>query len=413
MTNVSEPMSKARAQMLRESAKELTPEKNLDRANEHTKFVITTVGTIGTLLAGAGGVTAAIAIGRSTLDLCGIPVVPVGALVTSILAGVSVGVALWGRRPNFTDVNPSRLEDVEAWFGTEIDRKKSPVTWSARIFIWSAFAAAITSAIAGILVITSATPRNNASLSTTVGDKGAVAIELGGAVDGVDEDGKVTVSVTTNAPRKGDAPQELISVEVYPDVDGKATLSGKTIAPPGSTSATAHILAGAGNDETWDLHVSFPQVPAAPDPDATAKIASATPAAISLLANYLTTHDGNVPSSITEGLEGLDVDGWVKAQQELGSQNQLGPREQKKLKVIVDWHDADRSAAQFNRAVGTLFVWAQTHKNTIPDAKVNVDGRRLGQWVIKQRQRYASGDLTTGQIALLEAVPGWNWRQPS
>ena len=112
------------AEMLDESAQELTPIKNLARATEHTKFIITTVGTIGTLLAGAGGVTAAVALNRTTVYWQGIPVVPVGALLTSVFAGLSVGIALWGRRPSFTVGNAQRLEDVKAWFEAEIGRKR-------------------------------------------------------------------------------------------------------------------------------------------------------------------------------------------------------------------------------------------------------------------------------------------------
>ena len=235
-------MSLARAKVLGESAKELTPEKNLDRANEHTKFIIATVGTIGTLLAGLGGVTAAITIDRTTLYLGGIPVVPVGALVTSALAGLSVGVALWGRRPKFAEVNPSILEDVDNWFTAEIDRKRRPVTWSARFFIWAAFAAVLTSVIAGTLVLADpvSTPRNLTSFSTTVADKGVVTMHLGGTVDGLDDHAHMSVVVTTNASGQTKGSKDrLVDIDVRPDADGKVTLDAEAIAPVGSSSAVA------------------------------------------------------------------------------------------------------------------------------------------------------------------------------
>lgn len=412
-------MSEAKAKMLGESAKELTPEKNLDRANEHTKFIIATVGTIGTLLAGAGGVTAAIAIDRTTLYLGGIPVVPVGALVTSSLAGLSVGVALWGRRPKFADVNPARLEEVETWFTSEINRKKRPVTWSARFFIWAAFAAVLTSVLAGTLVIADpiSTPRNLASFSTTVGDKGVVTMHVGGAVDGLDEHAHVSVTVTTNAPGQTKGSEDrLIDIDVRPDADGKITLDAEATAPVGSSTGIATVRAGDGEgtpkgDKTWTLTVSYPIVPAPPDPNtsATAKIATATPAVISLVANYLSTHGGTVPASIAEALKSIDIAAWVQSQRELKAHGQLTPRQTTRLDIIVKWQDANKKAASFNRNAGAVFVWTGAHNGTMPGPDAQVDGRALGKWVAKQQRLYAAGALTPKQVALLEAIPGWTW----
>jgi hypothetical protein len=412
-------MSKARAKMLAESAKELTPDKNLARASEHVNFIITTVGTIGTLLAGAGTVTAAIAINRTTLYLWGVPVVPVGALLTSVLAGLSVGVALWGRRPNFTDVNPSRLDEVDAWFANEIDRKKGPVRWSARFFIWAAFTAVATSALAGLLIIIDPTerPRNLASLSTTVAEKGVVTMHLGGAVDGLDPDADLTVTVTSNAPvDEGANPAELIHVDVRPDADGKVTLDSEAPALAGSTRATATLSVDDGDkttddDPTWTLETTYPEVPETPDPNtaATAQIAAATPAVISLVADYVTTHGNHLPRAITEALKGIEIAGWVKSELELMSKGQLSNRQTARLQVIIDWQTANTRAARFNRRVGALFVWARQHHNTIPGPQVQVDGRPLGEWAAKQRGLYAAKELTAKQVALLESVPGWTW----
>lgn len=412
-------MSQARAKVLGESAKELTPEKNLDRANEHTKFIIATVGTIGTLLAGAGGVTAAIAIDRTTLYLGGIPVVPVGALVTSALAGLSVGVALWGRRPNFAEVNPLILEDVESWFAAEIDRKKKPVTWSARFFIWAAFAAVLTSVIAGVLVLADpvSTPRNLASFSTTVADKGVVTLHLGGAVDGLDEHAHMSVVVTTNAPGQTTGSEDrLVDVDVRPDADGKVTLDAEATAPVGSSAAVATVRAGDGDgtpegDKTWTLTVSYPTVPAPPDPNAsaTAIMATATPAVVSLVANYLSAHGGTVPASIADALKGIDLAAWVQSQQELKAHGQLTPQQTDRLDIIAKWLDANKHAATFNRNAGAVFVWAGAHGGNMPGPDVHVNGRALGKWVAKQQRLYAAEALTLKQVALLEAIPGWTW----
>ena len=412
-------MSRARAKVLGESAKELTPEKNLDRANEHTKFIIATVGTIGTLLAGLGGVTAAITIDRTTLYLGGIPVVPVGALVTSALAGLSVGVALWGRRRKFAEVNPLILEDVDNWFAAEIDRKRRPVTWSARFFIWAAFAAVLTSVIAGTLVLADpvSTPRNLTSFSTTVADKGVVTMHLGGTVDGLDDHAHMSVVVTTNASGQTKGSKDrLVDIDVRPDADGKVTLDAEAIAPVGSSSAVATVRAGDGDgtpegDKTWTLTVSYPTVPALPDPNtsAAARIASATPAVISLVANYLSGHGGTVPASIADGLKGIEIAAWVQSQRELKAHGKLTPQQTKRLDIIATWQSANKHVAAFNRKAGAVFVWAGAHNGTVPGPDVRVDGRALGRWVAKQQRLYAAGALTLKQVALLEAIPGWTW----
>ncbi len=409
------------AEMLDESAQELTPIKNLARATEHTKFIITTVGTIGTLLAGAGGVTAAVALNRTTVYWQGIPVVPVGALLTSVFAGLSVGIALWGRRPSFTVGNAQRLEDVKAWFEAEIGRKKRPIRWSSRMFMAAAFSAVATSAVAGLLVITNPVerPRNLASFSTTVAGKGEVTIHLSGAVDGLENDATLIVTVTSNAPGQDEAsqPDQFIHLEVRPDADGKAALDSEAQAPVGSTQVTATLRViggddgGSDDDHAWTLGASYPEVPAADatETSPTDQIAAVTPAAIALLADYLTRHGGEVPARLREALTNIDIGAWVKAQQELLSTNQLGPRQTARLSTITEWQNTDRQEARFRRHVGALFVWGRQHNNKLPGPNVQVDGRPLGVWVSRQRQLYASKKLDQTQIALLEAVPGWTW----
>lgn len=263
------------AKLLDESAKELTPAKNLARANEHTKFIITTVGTIGTILAGAGGVTAAVAINRTTVYWHDIPVVPLGALLTSAFAGLAVGIALWGRRPNFELGNPERLEQVKQWFEDEIGRKKAPLQWSSRMFIAAVFTAVATSVLAGVLVIATPVerPQNMVSFSTTVADKGVVTMHLGGAVDGLDEDATVVVTVTSNAPprSKNTDVDHLIHMDVRPDAGGKAVLDAEALAQVGSTHAIATVRVNdgdqeAGSGEEWTMLASYPRVPDPVDP---------------------------------------------------------------------------------------------------------------------------------------------------
>ncbi|MGY2873492.1 hypothetical protein ACVW00_000682 [Marmoricola sp. URHA0025 HA25] len=276
-------MSADEIAMWTKAADDLAAPQVLARIAAHDKAVVSTVGTVGTLLAGLGGVTAAISITRGTFYLHGLPVVPVGALATSLLAGLAVGVALFGSRPEFAVVNTHNLLQVKKWYAQEVDRGKTTVQIASGLFIGAAFVAAATSAVAGVLAVTNAQtdPRNLAALSTTAGDKGAVTVHLSGAVDGLDKDEHLLVAVTGDSQaRAGD----LISVEVYPDADGKATLDAEAQAPVGSTKVVAAIWV-LGKGETADgattsrsapdfgLTATYPEVPEpekpAPAPAAT------------------------------------------------------------------------------------------------------------------------------------------------
>jgi len=254
------------------AAEDLATPQVLARIAAHDKAVVSTVGTVGTLLAGLGGVTAAISITRTTFYAHGIPVIPVGALLTSVLASAAVAVALFGSRPEFAVLNTNNLLKVKEWYEAEVARGKTTVQIASVLFISAAFVAAATSALAGILAITNAQtdPRNLATVSTTFGDKGAVTVHLSGAVDGLDKDEHLVIAVTGNA-QDATAAGDLISVEAYPDENGKATLDAEAQASIGSTQVTAAIwVLGKGDtvDRTkpvpapdFTLTASYPKVP--------------------------------------------------------------------------------------------------------------------------------------------------------
>lgn len=215
-------------------------------------------------------------------------------------------------------------------------------------------------------------------------------MHLGGTVDGLDEHAHVSVVVTTNAPgQTRESKDRLVDIAVRPDADGKVSLDAEATAPVGSSTAIATVRAGDGDgtpkgDKKWTLTVSYPTVPASPDPStsATAKMAAATPAVITLLANYLSTHGGTVPASVADAIKGIDIATWVQSQLALKAHGQLTPPQTKRLNTIVKWQDANKQAASFKRKAGAVFVWAQAHNGTIPGPDVYVDGRALGKWVV-------------------------------
>lgn len=226
---------------LTEAAKDLTPDKVLVRIAESDKAIISTVGTIGTLLAGFGGVAAAISVTRSTVLLGDVPIIPVGALATSVLASIAVAVALVGSRPVFEKINPNNLLVVKKWLESQVSRGRRTVRIASRFFIAAALTAVVTSTLAGWLAIRDAQtdPRSLAALEASVGDKGAVKVQLSGAVDGLDESEHLSVIVVSRPTSADAAP--LITIEVYPDGDGKVALDADAVAPTGSTQVIAKV----------------------------------------------------------------------------------------------------------------------------------------------------------------------------
>ena len=206
------PMSDDEATMWAKAAEGLQPPAMLVRALEHQKSVISTVATVGTLLAGLGGVTAAITAGRGSSG-DGSQLVLLLTTVVSALAGSAVVTAL----------------------------------------------AVLVALIAGVQTLLADGPRNLASLSTTVGAKGTVTVTLGGAVDRLGPDEHVRVQVTDG---QGEGP--LVDQTVHPDGTGTATLSAAAVVPAGSTSVTATVQVHGGDGQpttTYELGATHPPPP--------------------------------------------------------------------------------------------------------------------------------------------------------
>lgn len=278
MTDRQEDMSADDLAMWEEAAKDLLPPKTLAKVVERHQFVITTVSTVGTLLAGLGGVTAAITITRTTHysqpfdSFPAIPFVPVSALLVSVLAGAAVIVSLAARRPKFTLLNTHNAYEVRDYYTTQIEHSTRILPAAYGLLLAAALLATITSGITGVVAISdpsggpAADPRNLASLTTSVGAGGAVTATLAGAVDRVQEGHHVRVQITSDI-----AQAPLADLMVYPDGDGKASLAAETQVPVGTNNVKAVITVsdetGTQLGEKFTLRADYPAVP---EPTATA-----------------------------------------------------------------------------------------------------------------------------------------------
>lgn len=268
-----EEMSDDEQAMWEEIGKDLQPNKVLDRLVAHQKSITSNLTTVSSLLAGFGGISAGVAINRDTWYLAGIPVIPVMALATSVLAGTAILLALRARSPRFGTANPQDAYSVRDYVSWEIDQNQQSLTTASKVFFAAAATATATAAVAGIVAVFDPTndptagPRNLASLSATLGDKDAVTIHLGGSIENLRDDDQVSVTVTSVGTRGDDTDVDitLIDLDVYPDADGTVTFDHDGTAPINSAEATATITikqSTVTEPESFTLDVSYPEVPA-------------------------------------------------------------------------------------------------------------------------------------------------------
>lgn len=253
------------------AGEDLTPPKTLSRVIAGQEFVVDNITKVGTLLAGVSGVTAAVVIDRSTWFVSGVPVIPVGALVTTLLSGTAVLLSFVARRPKFSYVNINDAYDVRAYYDSVTTAGKRMLGASWMAFFLAVTAALVTAVLAAVAAIADPPndptdgPQNQTSFGATVGDKGAVTLHMGGAISNIPEGRKVAVEVVATGGVSNDARGALISTIVYPDDTGKVTLDLEAQAPASTSEATATITVTKGSirEQEYTLRADFAEAPAA------------------------------------------------------------------------------------------------------------------------------------------------------
>ncbi|HWJ80592.1 MAG TPA: hypothetical protein VNS55_00025 [Nocardioides sp.] len=223
-----------------EAGREITPLTALERLTSYQQFVLGNVTVIGTLLVVAGGIGATVATSRESLYAGDFPLVPVAALVTAVVAGIAVLVALLSRRVRVQLYDVSGPRSVRDYYSNELVVRSRRLRVATTLFFAAVVLAVATAVTAGALAIAdhadqpAPDPHNEAALSATFGGDGAVTVYLKGAVGDLADDEYLVVEVTS-------AGQTIISGNVYPDADGNADLASEARVPSGSTEADATI----------------------------------------------------------------------------------------------------------------------------------------------------------------------------
>ncbi len=106
--------------------------------------------------------------------------------------------------------------------------------------------------------------------------------------------------------------------------------------------------------------------------------------------------------------DGYYLGAWVWKQRAERAEGQLLPARAARLETIAGWKWRAGHDAAFDAGIAALQRFADRHGHACPTARyVDPDGFKVGRWVANHRHRRAA--LDPGQIAQLEAIPGWDW----
>jgi hypothetical protein len=189
-----------------EMAKELKPEKTLERLDAHAKFLFANVGIVGTVLTGLGVFGASVPFLENRL-----------ILVPIFLACLSLVFAMLGITPRVERVHLQDVESIRQYYGRLIQWRGRGVQYAGILFAMSLFSA-------GLVLVSPAEPR---VLEPTL------SLRVSGTGDKTVLTGSVEVA---NIPIGGVAETEIIGVQqtkqrsketiLFKDVS-RATKTGK------------------------------------------------------------------------------------------------------------------------------------------------------------------------------------------
>lgn len=227
--------------MWEKAAAEVTPEKTLARVTENARFVVSTVGVVGVLLGGLGFLAAS-AVQQNWLLLA-------GAFATSVLAAIAVTIALFTLIARNKQVAVGNLDEVEAWYLGEIDRRRGSAAASMFLFLAAVVAAGV-ALVGGVAAVEDARDPDialHATLQSEASSDGGFDVSLSGEVDGLKDDQEVRVEITANG-------STFVRLIAQPDEDGNVNLdaAGNTVSDA-DVKAVIQVLDGAKVVHTREL----------------------------------------------------------------------------------------------------------------------------------------------------------------
>ena len=125
------------------------------------------------------------------------------------------------------------------------------------------------------------------------------------------------------------------------------------------------------------------------------------------LREHLLTHR-KMPTNTTN----RPLTNWVLSQRELHTEDSLTPETERELESIPLWlwkpKNAPLPRPEWVRNYMQLLEYSRRNNGTIP---APLDDSFLNAWVIRMHVMHRNHALSDAKMSLLEAVPGWQWRE--
>jgi superfamily II DNA or RNA helicase len=118
------------------------------------------------------------------------------------------------------------------------------------------------------------------------------------------------------------------------------------------------------------------------------------------------TGSADVPSSYS--VDGFQLGAWVGGQRAARAKSVLSKERERLLTALPGWTWNSR-AGQWDRFYALLLQYVRTNDTSRVPASFEVDGYKLGVWVVGQRAKFKQGALNAERVGRLNDVPGWSW----
>jgi len=107
-------------------------------------------------------------------------------------------------------------------------------------------------------------------------------------------------------------------------------------------------------------------------------------------------------------IEGLRLGSWVTKLRSQHEEQQLDDDRKARLEALPGW-TWDPHQDKWEEGFSKLVQYVESFGNARVPASYELDGYKLGRWVVKQRANRVSNQLKPERQTRLEALPGWTW----
>jgi hypothetical protein len=122
--------------------------------------------------------------------------------------------------------------------------------------------------------------------------------------------------------------------------------------------------------------------------------------------------EGHVMIGVDHREDGLLISKWCTYQRHLYKRGKLSKRRIELIESIYGWQWDTKKDPWMTNFLALKKLAQRSQVQFLPDSSLALK-RPLLTWIRTQRRRYATGSISSDQVALLSSIPGWTWNKPS